>query len=75
MATDRNLRHEFEQAQAAGYQIHIGIESDGELRGRYWWTLCRPGWSGIEASQGDWDTEDDVMADACRAYKAEVEHA
>ena len=75
MATNHNLRHSFERAQATGYQIHLGIEGDGELRGRYWWTLCRPGWSGIESSEGDWASEDEVMTDVCRAYEAEVEHA
>lgn len=75
MAANQALRHNFARAQAAGYQIHLGIECDDELRGRYWWTLCKPGWSGIETCEGDWATEDEVMADACRAHDAEVAHA
>lgn len=35
--------------ERAGYSVEgPGTKSDGDLAGRYWWTLTRNGWSGIE---------------------------
>lgn len=60
------------KAQTSGYRIEHGGPADGELEGRYWWTLTRPGWSGIDASPDEFDTAEDAWADAVRAHKEEI---
>jgi hypothetical protein len=38
--------------ESAGYRVEgPGDPSDPELAGRHWWTLTRPGWSGIECGR------------------------
>lgn len=49
---------------AAGYETHLGTSAHAELAGRWWWTLYRPGWSGVETSSGTWATEDEALTDA-----------
>lgn len=67
-----DLREQFKLAEAAGYRVESGKPKDEELDGRFWWTLSREGWSGVETSQGDWRTEAEAMDDACRAHAAEL---
>lgn len=52
---------------SAGYQVHFGNAEDEALAGRWWWTLFRAGWSGIEVSDHDFATERDAWSDAARA--------
>lgn len=61
----------FDEALANGYVVHLGGPDDGpELRGKYWWTLCR-GWPEAEVSRGEWFTESDAQRDACLALMKE----
>jgi hypothetical protein len=51
----------------AGFCIEgPGAVEDGELCGRYWWTLMRDSWSGIECGD-DFGSEPQARADAVRA--------
>lgn len=38
-----------------------------ELRGRYWWTLYRPGWSSVECGEMAFKRESWAVGDAVRA--------
>ncbi|HEP6430584.1 TPA: hypothetical protein VDB83_004907 [Burkholderia cenocepacia] len=60
-------------ARAAGFAVYVGAADyvDAALRGRCWWTVTRPGWSGIEASQGDFATESEAWADAVRTLRGD----
>lgn len=57
-------------AKSFGFQAHLGNAEDHgpELAGRWWWTVTRPGWSGIEASPDDFATEAEAWADAVRHH-------
>jgi hypothetical protein len=57
--------------RSAGYEASQGGPEDGELNGRFWWTLCRPGWSGIETSAESFASEADAWADAAMALSLE----
>ncbi|WP_206146747.1 hypothetical protein [Burkholderia sp. Tr-20390] len=58
-------------AQAAGFRVEFGAEDypDEALRGRWWWTITQPGWSGIEASEANFAAENEAWADAIRALR------
>jgi hypothetical protein len=34
---------------AEGYELHYGNEDQGDLAGKYWWTLMRAGWTECES--------------------------
>jgi hypothetical protein len=57
--------------EAFGYRVHLGGPDDGELAGRWWWSLCQPGWDGVETSPDDFDTEEQAWQDAGAAYLLE----
>lgn len=48
---------------AAGYRIERGGPNDGDLLGKFWWTWCKGG-AGVDASNQEWPTADDAIADA-----------
>lgn len=51
----------------AGFRIEgPGAAEDGELCGRFWWTLVRDSWGGIECGD-DFGSESEARADAVRA--------
>lgn len=55
----------------AGFRIEgPGAAEDGELCGRFWWTLSRDRWSGIECGD-DFASEPEARADAVRALLAD----
>lgn len=58
---------------AAGFDVHHGGDEDAELRGRWWWTLSRDGWSGIETSAETFDSCDAAWADAQRELDSDEE--
>lgn len=63
-----------EAAKAAGFRVEQGGDeaTAPELVGKWWWTVARAGWSGIEASPDEFNTEDDAWADAIRAHQDEL---
>ncbi|MWL91808.1 MULTISPECIES: hypothetical protein [Cupriavidus] len=64
------------EAKSAGFLIHKGSASDGhDLLGRWWWTLSQPGWTGVEASHGAYDSELAAWADAVLALRTDPELA
>ncbi|BBA45478.1 TPA: hypothetical protein ACK3Q6_007017 [Burkholderia cepacia] len=66
---------EVEAAKAAGFRIEFCPPDvvDELLRGRYWWTVTQPHWSGIESSEGDFSTEQEAWADAVRTLQRDPE--
>lgn len=52
--------------EAAGFRVEgPGGATDGTLRGQFWWTLIREGWSGIEcgpAFASSAEAEEDALA-------------
>lgn len=62
---------DFAAAEANGYSIHEGGPDD-DLNGKFWWTRHREGWSGVESSDGQWDTAAEAEADAVRAVNEEL---
>lgn len=48
---------------AAGYRIERGSPDDGDLAGLFWWTWCKGG-AGVDASNDEWATADEAIADA-----------
>jgi hypothetical protein len=52
------------ELEAAGYRIHEGTEDDGELNGRWWWTLSYPGAVDVITSSEEFDDEDAATVDA-----------
>lgn len=63
-ALDRQRRLE-----RAGYRIE-GPGDEAELFDRYWWTLYRQGWSGIECGV-DFATREEALEDAWIQLQAE----
>lgn len=61
-----------QRLKTAGFEVHCGGESDDWLAGRWWWTLCRDGWSGIEAQPDDSATEGDAWLSALECALAEA---
>lgn len=61
-----------EHLKKAGFQVHFGDKEDAELAGRWWWTLCRDGWSAIEAQPDDSATEADAWLSALGYALAEA---
>lgn len=61
-------------AAANGYRVHgPGEAHEGvKLQGKYWWTLYRDGWSGVETSPGEFSIRDDALNDAVRAHLEEA---
>lgn len=63
--------------QAAGYRVHTAAAEAGdskpvrELHGRWWWTLHRPGWSGVETDPEDWPTEEHAWGAAAIHHVSE----
>ncbi len=57
--------------ERAGYRVE-GPGDEAELAGRYWWTLYREGWSGIECG-ADFASRDEAVADAWASLQAERE--
>jgi hypothetical protein len=55
-----------EELSRVGFQMHLGTSDDGELDGRWWWTLCRPGWSGIDTQHDDSATEQEAWLSALK---------
>jgi hypothetical protein len=51
----------------AGYALHVGQPGDGHLCRRYWWTLYRRGWSGVEVDPDDHASADEA-AESARAH-------
>ncbi|KVV07447.1 hypothetical protein [Burkholderia ubonensis] len=74
--SDRNQdamrSHDISEAKAAGFKVEFGGPEADDLRGRWWWTLIQPGWSGIEASEGDFNTEAAAWADAVRLLRSDA---
>lgn len=67
---------EIDAALRAGFQVEQGTVEDGPtLDGRWWWTLSRPSWSGVESSPGEFETEAEAWSDAVRLHKADPELA
>lgn len=54
------------------YSFHRGGPADGELAGRWWWTLYLQGWMEAESSCADFDTEQEARDDAERHLSAEL---
>lgn len=54
---------------AAGFKVHAGKVADGDLVGRWWWTLAQRGWTGVESAPGDFDTAAHAWADAVRELR------
>jgi hypothetical protein len=54
----------------AGYRLEFGgaDHQDEELRGMYWWTLARAGWSEAETSDAQWATAQEALDDAQESY-------
>lgn len=52
------------ELEAAGYRIHEGTEEDGELNGRWWWTLSGQGAVDVITSPEEFDDEDAATVDA-----------
>lgn len=52
------------ELKEAGYRIHLGTEEDGELNGRWWWTLSSPGAVDVITSPDEFDDEDAATVDA-----------
>lgn len=50
--------------QALGFRVECGDPDDGTLAGRWWWTLCRDGWSGIETQQDESASADEAWLSA-----------
>ncbi|ABO59894.1 hypothetical protein Bcep1808_7008 (plasmid) [Burkholderia vietnamiensis G4] len=57
----------------AGFRMHCGGRFDGALCGRWWWTLCQPGWSGVETAALDFKSEDEAWADAAKHLENDPE--
>jgi len=55
-----------------GFQVHHGAIEDGELAGRWWWTLSRDGWSECETQEDDSATEAEAWSSALRYALAEA---
>lgn len=55
---------EIAAAKAAGFDVHTGDGSDPTLQGKWWWSLHQDGWSGVETSDREFDTETAAWADA-----------
>lgn len=66
-----NTKLDFTAARAHGYTIHQGGPEDDHLNGKFWWSRCRAGWSGVETSEGEWATAAEAEADAVRAVNEE----
>ncbi|WP_198390431.1 hypothetical protein [Burkholderia ubonensis] len=58
-----------------GFNVHRGGRFDGALCGRWWWTLCQPGWSGVETAHFDFDTADQAWLDAAKHLESDLELA
>ncbi|CAD5373254.1 hypothetical protein RA210_U30166 [Rubrivivax sp. A210] len=57
--------------EEAGYRVEgPGGPRDGVLVGRYWWTLSRDGWSGIECGD-DFPSRAEAQADAVESLLAD----
>lgn len=61
------------RAQSAGFEVHFGTPADGDLAGRYWWTLFQRGWSGAECAPGTFSTGDDAWEDAVATLATDPE--
>lgn len=68
MATESSIA----AARAAGFKVHQGSSDAGELAGRWWWTLTREVWSGIECSEGDFATEAEAWDSAIITHVEEL---
>lgn len=56
-----------------GYRIEEGAkDADGEHRGRFWWTLLRPGWIECEAAPRTWPGRLGAVASAERHAEKEL---
>jgi hypothetical protein len=64
-----------QRAFDAGYQVHRGGDNEQDLAGRYWWTLCRPGWSGVETDPHTHTTEADAWSSAIAAHALDADVA
>ncbi|MFP3637585.1 hypothetical protein [Paraburkholderia sp. SIMBA_054] len=62
-------------ARAAGFTVHHGEPDcpDVDLRGRWWWVLGQPGWSGYDTGEGDFETEREAWSDAVRTLRNDPE--
>lgn len=65
------MNHDTAALEAVGYQVHQGTPADGDLAGRWWWTLFQPGWGECEVSPGDFDTAEQAWANAAAAHAAD----
>lgn len=79
-AVPTGMRHVTEndvaEAKSTGFQVHKGNASDDhDLLDRWWWTLSQPGWTGVETSHGDFDSEHAAWADAVLALRMDPELA
>ena len=57
--------------EAFGYRVHFGDPDAGELACRWWWSLCQPGWSDVQVSDGDYASAQEAWAAARAAYLLE----
>lgn len=71
-ATTTGSRSQLRLAYAFGYRVHRGGPEDGELSGRWWWTLTQPGWSGVEVDSGHHPTRRLAWASAIKAHTEEM---
>lgn len=62
----------FSKIKEVGYRIERGSTSAGPLAGRWWWSLVREGWSGIEHCREDFATEQEAKTSAILAYCEEL---
>jgi hypothetical protein len=49
-----------------GFQVHLGTADHDWLDGRWWWTLCRPSWSGIDTQHDNSATEQEAWMSALK---------
>lgn len=55
-------------AQAVGYRVEYG--GPGDLAGKWWWALMRPGWIACEVSLREFPSQEAAWADAYRDNQA-----
>lgn len=64
---------EVKAAMAYGYAVHAGRdEFDEQLRGKWWWTLSKPGWIDCVTDPDEHDTEAEAWVAAVAHHKAEL---
>lgn len=62
-----------QRLKATGFEVHNGDSDDGDLAGRWWWTLSRDGWSAVEAQPDESANECEAWLSALACALAEAE--